>query len=352
MNEHFIFHPHKAGAGTYPEWTTPDVATPVMSCAIQGTRQLLRHDDTGATMRSRKYKSQGAVKASGAIRLKGYPVGLLPWLFRLFLSDAAVAAAGATGYDNDLLPDDTLVQLGWLSIQKWYSSAVAENVRGAAPGRIRLSCKGGEELQVDADFTAADTSKGGGTWSGGAAAPDTLGAIPYPAAMPVPLRFHEGAIILGGTPEKVGKKLSVSAGTTVATIDTFELEIALNAEGVYAIRDGAPTIAYTRHGAREITWRGDIDFATPLVTYYDYMRAATEMSVRLDFVSDDEYESGHNYELHITLPRMVWPEDGAPLPAIDGSLAPKKQAIRLVSMMSAVVDTDLGVSIKTTDDLT
>jgi hypothetical protein len=118
------------------------------------------------------------------------------------------------------------------------------------------------------------------------------------------------------------------------------------------IRDGAPTIAYTRHGAREITWRGDIDFATPVVTYYDYMRAATEMSVRLDFVSDDEYESGHNYELHITLPRMVWPEDGAHLPAIDGSLTPKKQAIRLVSMMHTSVNTDLGVSIKTTDDLT
>lgn len=351
MNEHLIFAINTSG--TYPAWTTPDKAIPVNSCTFAGARALMRHEDTGATIRSRRYTSQGAVNAAGSVAMKGYPVYLLPWVFRSFLTDAAQAAAG-TGWDNDLLPNDgTDVQLPWFSFQKRYTASIAENVKGAVLQKLTLACRGGEELQVTMDFIAEDIAKAGGTWSDGTSSPAVIASVPYPSTMPVPLRFHEGAIIRGGTVSKSTKKLSVASGTTVATIETFNLEIALNTEGRFAIRDGAPTIAYTRHGERAITFTAEVDWADYATTYLDAMRAATETAIRLEFTSDDEFDTGENYELFITMPRMVYPEDGGPFPQLDGTLMPKKQAIKLVSLQSNddTVDVDIGVSIQTSDDL-
>lgn len=349
MNEHLLFAINTTG--TYPAWTTPDKAIPVMSCSFAGARALDRHEDTGSTIRSRRYKSQNAMNVKGSIAMKGYPVYLIPWLFRSFLTSAAQVAAG-TGWDNDLLPNDANdVQLPWFSFQKRYTASVAENIRGAVVQKVALSCKGGEQLMASMDFIAADIGRAGQTWSDGTACPAVVTPVPYPATMPVPLRFHEGSIIVGGTPSLATNKMSVAGGTTVATIETFNLEMALNVEGRFAVRDGAPTIAYTRHGERLITFTGDIDWATYGTTYYDAMLAATETCLRLEFSSDSEFDTGQNYELFITLPRMVYPEDGGTFPQLDGTLMPKKQSLKLISMEHTTLTSDIGVSIQTSDDL-
>lgn len=349
-NEHLIFTEHLSGS--FPAWGTPDKAIPVASVTLAGSRALDIHDDTGATTRSRAYKSQGAVNASGTITMRAYPRYLLPFLFRSFLTDVDVNAAGA-GYDNDLLPNDLVdVQLPWFSFQKYYSSTVAENVRGAVIQKLTLACAGGEVMNVTADFVAADIAKAGGTWSDGSASAAVVGSIPYPSPMPTPLRFHEGSIKIGGSASKSGNKLS-SSGSAVGTIETFQLEITINTEGRFAVRDGAPTIAYTRHGARDIVFTGDIDWANLSMSYYDDMLAAAETVVRLEFVSDAAYGGSDKYELILTMPRMVWPDGGAPTPQLDGVQMPKKQSLTLNQMQDiTTTDTDFGVSFQTLDDLT
>lgn len=354
-NEHLIVLPHFSG--TYPAFTQPSTgnggkAIPITSVTIAGSRALDIHDDTGGTKRSRAYKSQGAMNVSGTITMRGYPLHLIPWVFRSFLTDVDVNAAG-TGYDNDLLPNDSVdVQLPWFSMQKYYSSTVAENIKGAVVQKISLSCSGGEVLNTTIDFIAADISKAGGTWSDGSASPGVVAALPYPSPMPVPLRFHEGAVKLGGTASKSTNKLS-STGTAICTIESFTLDITLNTEGRFAICDGAPTIAYTRHGQRDITLQAEIDWADLSMTYYDAMLAATETVARLDFISDVAYGGSDNYELFITLPRMVWQENGAPTPQLDGVIMSKMQSLNLVAMEDiTTTNTDIGVSIQTLDDLT
>ena len=343
MADHLTFAINTSG--TYPAWTTPDKSIPVTTADFNGTRVLNRFEDTGATIRSRKYQSQGAVTGTGSIAMRGYPVYLLPWLFRSFLTDAAQTTAG-TGYVNNLLPGDaTDVQLPWMSIQQKYSSAVGQNARGCVLNQLTLSCAGGEELNVSADFVVADTARVGGNWS------DALVSPAYPATLPPPLRFHEGSIIMGGTPSVASKKITVSGGTTVATIESFNLSIALNVEGRFAILDGMPTIAYTRHGERNIELTMDIDWAAFATTYYDAMKAGTETSVQLKFISDGVYGSTNNYELYVNLPRMVYPEDGGPYPQVDGTHMPKKQALKLVAMEHSTIVADIGVTFKTTDDL-
>lgn len=355
-NEHLIFVPHLSGS--YPAFTQPTVgnggkAIPVTSVTLGGSRALDIHEDTGSTKRTRAYKSQGAVNASGTITMQGYPRYLIPFVFRSFLTDVAVNAAGI-GYDNDLLPNDSVdVQLPWFSFQKYYSSTVAENIRGAVIQKITLSCAGGEVLKTSLDFIAADVTEAGQNWSDGlTASPGVVSSIPYPDPMPTPLRFHEGNIEFGGSASIAGKKLSAN-GSSIGTIESFTLSITLNTEGRFAVRDGDPTIAYTRQGQRAILFEGGIDWANLSMTYYRDMLAANETVVRLEFVSDAVYGGSDNYELFITLPRMVWPPGGAPTPPLDGTIMPKKQSLRLMNMEDiTTTNTDIGASIQTLDNLT
>ena len=346
MADHLTFG--IATSGTYPAWTTPDKSIPVTSADFTGTRVNNRFEDTGATVRSRKYHSQGAVTGTGSISMRAYPVYLIPWVFRSFLTDAAESAEG-DGYDTDLLPNDgTDTQLPWFSFQQKYNASVGQSARGCVVNSITLSASGGEEANVSLDFVVADTARVGGNWSDGSTSAPTLATPTYPD-LPAPWRFHEGVIIQGGTPSKSTNKLNIAGGTTVATIESLSLSIALNVEGRFAIRDGMPTIAYTRHGERNIELTAEIDWADFGTDYYDAMKAATETAMRLSFISDSYYSGSNPYELIITLPRMVYPEDGGPFPQVDGTHMPKRQALKWIALEHATLATDIGVSIQTTD---
>jgi len=348
VSEHLTFAINTSGS--YPAWSTPNKSIPVTSASFAAARALNRFEDTGSTIRSRRYKSQGAVNnASGSISFRGYPVYLLSWMFRAFLLDAAQSAAG-TGWKNDLLPDDTVQQLPWFSFQQRYAASVGQNARGAVLNQMTLSCAGGEELNVQSDFVVADVALAGGDWSDGSNSPSLVSAA-YPATLPPPLRFHEGQIIFGGSVSKSTNALSLTGGTTIATFQSIQLQIANNAEGRYTVRDGAPTISRTRHGIRDITLSGDVDWSDFTTSHYDAMQAATETAVQLKFISDGTFSSGQNYQLIITLPRMVWTQDGAPLPDMDGSKAAKTQSLSLVAMEDETLATDIGVTFRTTDDL-
>ncbi len=356
MNEHLAFNFHSSG--TYPAFTNPTGvnATPVESFNIDGVRNLEIPADTGATIRSRAYQHQGAVTANGSLTMRAYPTGLIPWLFRSFLTDVDANLDG-TAYDNDMLPDDpaavTTPQLPWFSFVQYYAATIGQAVRGAVPTKITLSCTGGEALMVAVDFIAADTGRSGGTWSGGAAIA-SLPTISYPATLPPPLRFHEGNIYLGGAITLSGNKLTTSQSTAEGTIDTFTIEITLNVEGRFPIRDGDPTIGYTRHGIRDIVFTGDYDWADYSATNYNNIRSATETALQLRFISDADMPTiARKYELFLNFPRMVWPQDGGLLPSVSGEIMPRKQSIRLVAMQDiATTLYDVGVSIQTEADLT
>ena len=357
MNEHLTYNFH--GSGTYPTFTNPSSvnAIPVTNFNIDGVRNLEIPADTGATIRSRSYKHQGAVNATGTLNMLAYPTGLLPWLFRSFLTDVDANLDGAA-YDNDLLPDDpdsiTTPQLPWFSFVQYYAGVTGQAVSGAVPTKITLSCTGGEALMVAVDFIAADTGKSGGTWSDGSSVP-SLPTVSYPSSLPDPLRFHEGNIYLGGTITKSGNKLVTDNTTPVGVIDTFTLEITLNVEGRYPIRDGAPTIGYTRHGIRDIVFSGDYDWADYTDANYDNIRSAAESALQLRFISDEDIPtiSGKKYELYLNFPRMVWPQDGGLLPPVSGEVMPRKQSISLIAMQDiSTTQYDIGVSIQTEADLT
>ena len=354
-NEHLTYGLHKSG--TFPAFTNPAStnAIPVENFNIDGTRTLEIPEDTGATIRSKAYKYQGAVNASGSMSMRAYNTGLIPLLFRSFLTDVDANLDGSA-YDNDLLPDDagsiTTPQNPWFSFVQYYGATIGQAVRGAVLSKITLSCTGGEALMVACDFIAADTGKSGGTWSDGVSIA-SLPTVAYPATVPPPLRFHEGSLTFGGSMTKSGNKLSTN-GSPVCLIDTFSLEITLNTEGRFPICDGAPTIGYTRHGARDIVFTGDYDWADYTDTNYDDMKDAAETALQLKFISDADMPTiAKKYELIVNLPRMVWPEDGGLLPPVDGVVMPKKQSIRLVSMQDITTTlTDIGVSIQTEADLT
>lgn len=354
-NEHLAYGIHTSG--TFPAYTNPSStnAIPIESFNIDGVRTLAIPEDTGATIRSRAYKHQGAVNASGSLTMKAYPTGLLPLLFRSFLVDVDANLDGAA-YDNDLLPDDagsiTTPQNPWFSFVQYYGATTGQAIRGAVLSKITLSCTGGEALMIAADFVAADTGASGGTWSDGTSIA-SLPTIVYPATVPPPLRFHEGGIYLGGSMTQSGNKLSTN-GSAVLLIDTFSLEITLNTEGRFPIRDGAPTIGYTRHGIRDIVFTGDWDWADYSETNYNSMRAASETPLQLRFISDPDMPTiSEKYELFVNMPRMIWPEDGALFPPVDGVVMPKKQSVRLVAMEDiTTTNTDIGVSIQTEANLT
>lgn len=354
-NEHLAYGIHTAGS--FPAFTNPTStnAIPVESFNINGVRKHEIPEDTGSTIRSRAYKHQGAVNASGSLTMKAYPTGLVPLLFRSFLTDVDANLDGAA-YDNDMLPDDpgsiTNPQNPWFSFVQYYGATVGQSIRGAVLSKITLSCTGGEALMIAADFVAADTGKSSGTWSDGTSIA-SLPTIAYPATVPPPLRFHEGGIYEGGSMSLSTNKMTTT-GSAIGLIDTFSLEITLNLEGRFPIRDGAPTIGYTRHGIRDIVFTGDWDWADYDDTQYDAMRAASETPLQLRFISDANMPTiAVNYELIISLPRMIWPEDGALFPPVDGVVMPKKQSVRLVAMQDiTTTQYDIGVSIQTEANLT
>lgn len=357
MNEHITYNLHTSGS--YPAFTNPTGvnAVPVTSFNIDGVRAANVPEDTGATIRSRAYKHQGAVNASGSLTMLAYPTSLLPLLFRSFLTDIDANLDGAA-YDNDMLPDDpdsiTTPQLPWFSFVQYYAGVTGKAIRGAVMTKLTLACTGGEALTVAVDWIAADTGKSGGTWADNVTSIPSLPTVSYPATLPAPLRFHEGSIHIGGTISKTGNKLT-STNAPVAVIDTFTLEITLNVEGRFPIQDGMPTIGYTRHGIRDIQFSGDYDWADYTTTNYDNIRSAAETGLQLRFISDDDIPTvaGKKYEVILTFPRMVWPADGGLLPPVSGVVMPRKQSIRLFTMQDiTTTQYDIGVSVQTEDDLT
>lgn len=358
MPEHLSYK--LSTSGSYPVWETPDASMPVTSANFTGTRTLNIFPDTGATRRTRSYFSPGAVAGSGSVSFRAYPTGLLPWLLRSIFTDASSTAAGA-GWRNELLPDDTLVQLPWFSfqIQRVFGATVTENAKGCVVNSLTLSSAPGEEVNVSAEFTVEDTARTGGTWSDGTTSAPSAVTLAYPTnpdtgIIPAPLRFHEGTIRYNPTHTLAGKRLNVSGGTVLGTVESFNLAINLNTVGHYAIRQGAPTIAYTRQGERSIELTADIDWAAADTTYYEAMKAPGKIGMSITFASDETYSSGEVYELRINMPGMIQPEDSAPFPDIDGSLESKMLATRWIAMEETVSGTlqDIGVTMKTTDDLT
>ena len=355
-NEHFIISP-AATSGTYDAWTTPTIAVPVRSATFRGSRDVIQHDDTGSFTRAMRHISLGAVNSTGnSLSSYLFPTGLMPWLFRSFLTNAAQVPAGS-GYVNHLLPQPSTVQPPWFSFQQVWNFVRGQNVRGAVLESLAIGLNGGEHGTMDANFTIADAAAAGGTWSDGSASGAMLdsstvqSAYNTAAAALVPFRFHEAAIITGANIANSSGELTVSGGTTVATLNSVQLDFQLNAEGLHYLRQGAPTIARTYHNARTINITGSVDWTDGASTYYDAMRAGTTTSLVIDLVHDLEFSAGQNWRLRMTFPRVVHPTQGADFPVVDGSRSNKRQALTWTTLDDLTLGVDLGVSIWTDIDL-
>ena len=351
MAEHLNWGYRETGA--YGDWQNPVDSIPVTSADLNATRTYNRFEDTGSIGKSRRYASPLGVDGSGNISMRAYPIGLFPWLFRSVLMNSTAEVNGI-GWDNHMLPADndlSKIQPGWFSIQKAYSPGQrTEFVRGVALSSLTLSATGGEEANVSADVIVQDTGHGSTGWSDGASTPSSQ-SVSYPAPLPDPLRFDEGRIFLGGTPTLSGNnEILLSGSEETITFESFSLTMNFNAEGRFAIRNGPPTFAYTRNGEREIEFTGDIDWSNYPQTYYTRMKAATRAAIQLNFTGN-EYGGGINYRLKLNLPYAVYQEDSANYPTLDGSHTPKLQTVNLVAMEHPTIQTDIGVSFRTLENM-
>jgi hypothetical protein len=354
MLTQFIFK-EPTTTGAYGTWVAPDKRSPVTSVNFDGGPELITLLTTEGTTRAPKSRVSGLMQASGSLTMPAYPTGFLPWAIRSFLADNDSTASGS-GFINDLLPDDSLVQFPWFSLQLVYSESEARSVRGAVPSSWTLSAAAGAEMTTSFDFVAQDIAHVGGNWHDKppTAAPAVVAVSTIADPLPRPFVFCDGRVLTGTNVTKSGNKLTLVGGTKIANLESFTLELDLAVEGKSAIDNTGCTINRTRHNLRKATLTGDLDWADPNATYWETMNAGTQLFIQIELVSSDEYDIvlGLPYKMIITLPHMVMPSAGDGTPALMGDKVSKNQSLTFESFEDSDTVTDIGVTIHCDEDLT
>lgn len=333
-NEHFMFGEET----TYGTWVAPDKALPVISATVAPEAPLLIDEATGGG-RGRRDGAPGAIAVSGDVETYLYPTQL-GWLLRSVFATRAVTGTGP--YVNKFLIDDD-VALDSFSLQKRYSAATAESIRGAKITRIQISARTREFAMCSLGFVGKDATINGSTWSDGSAAPAVLTPT-YPASMPEAFKFYQGEIIFGGTVAETSGELVVTGGAAEVDFDNIELEMNFNVgTDAYGVNVGDRTIQTADEGRRELAVRFDPNFDTNPSAYYTDWKAGTPAVIQLHFIQ------GTN-ELRIVLPNVKY-ETGA-LPELNAEYGLKRFTVEGIPLLDQTLDRDVGMTITTTEDLT
>jgi hypothetical protein len=355
MLEQFIYLMQESPPDDYDGvFVVPTTRSPVTTSDFKGGKTLIDLPNTEGDSRAMRDNVPGLMEASGTVIMPAYPTGFMPQVIRSFLTNNDASASG-TGFTNDLLPDDTIVQYPWFSIQNVYSSTMAQSIRGAVLSKWTLAAAAGALVTSAAEFVSQDISMVGGFWSDDVtAAPGVVGSSTL-APETRPFIFNDGQIFTGsGAISLIGNKISIASLSKIADLESFSLEVDLGVEGRPAICDAPPTINRTRHGLRKSTLTADVDWAIPDAAYWNLMQANTPLYLQIRFTSPDFFDmTGPKfYKMTIVLPRMHFPSGGGDIPVLDGTKTSKNQSITLESYQEKGIGLDIGIGLDLEEDLT
>ena len=96
-----------------------------------------------------------------------------------------------------------------------------------------------------------------------------------------------------------------------------------------------------------MTVKMDIDVSTLETTFYDYVRAGSNVSLQLT-LTGAEIETGHNYTFVLTLPNLIF--DEADYPDVSGEQSRRVQSVSATAIQHA--DTAHAIGLVLTDTQT
>jgi hypothetical protein len=322
----------------YGVWITPTMALPISSCNLTSKRGLLIPSLTGFG-RGRGVVVQGEKPVSGQLVLPLWPQYMPSILRALFTAVVSTQQGGTIAYRHKLLLDDTAA-FGSLSVEKQYSSAMAQFVKGVQIGKLTIGCKAKEIAVCTLDLVAKDDAWVGGTWDDtGAAAPVITSPVPYPATLVLPFRFYQGVVYKGGTVALTSGELVVAAGAALGYVEAAEIAIDTGLDPFYGL-SSTPTQIVAREGEHKITCKLDVDWIGHDDDFIVDGRTAAETIVQLKFVGGT-IAGGYAYECTLTLPRCVPPQ--AEPPALAGDKKRRSGVVNYECLKEATTDHDVGL---------
>lgn len=331
---------------TWGTWVAPTKAIPVRSASVNPETTFMEAGVTGGG-KGRRPGAAGEISVNGPMETLLYPVDL-GFIVRTLFKTRAKTAAGA-GWLNKLLPNDA-VDNGSLSLQKRYTSARAESIKGAKINTFTLSARSREYATATFDFAAKDAAASGGTFSDGVAAPAVIDPVPYSVGLPDGLKFYQGELLLGGSYTLVAGQLVYTGGTARCEIDNVELTANFNiSTDAYGLCLDDRTVQALDEGQREVNLRFDPNFATVGFEFYNAWRNGTPAAVQLHFLGP-EFEAGQKYDLKFSLPYVVY--QNAANPEINAEYGLKRSTVEGGCYIDPTLGVDWGLAWQTTDDLT
>lgn len=340
-NEHLVIGPETV-FGTF---VTPTIALPVLKANHTVGREYIdkRYTAAGRALRNRY---QGKKAPSGSIEMDLWPDYMGRFLKAAGLDNITTTTpGGATTARQHAFLLGTTMQLASLSAQIKRSAAIATNLRGLVIDKITIKAVAGEVVSFMVDFLAKDEAPAGGTWDAdGSASAAIIGTPTYIGATLVPYRFFNAALILGGTPSLTSNVYSIAGGTTIALAESLEISIENNLDAPHFLTSD-PTPGVIVGQDFNVTVKLDIDVSTLVTTFYDYVRAGTNVALKLD-LTGAEIETSHNYEFDLTLPNLVF--DEADYPDISGEQSRRVQSLSATAIQHAATAHAIGIVLKDT----
>lgn len=339
--EHFIIAPETV-FGTF---VTPTRAYPVLKASHDIGREYLdkRYSGSGRALNTRY---QGKKAPSGSVEMDLWPDYMGRFLKAAGLDNITTTTpGGATTARQHAFLLGTTAQLASLSAQIKRSATIATNLRGVVIDKITIKAVAGEVVSFMMDFLAKDEAPAGGTWdSDGSASAAVIASPTYIGATLVPYRFFNAALVLGGTPSLTSNVYSIAGGTTIALAESLEISIENNLDAPHFLT-ADPTPGKIVGQDFNVTVKMDMDVSDLVTTYYDYVRAGSNVALKLD-LTGALIESGQNYEFDLTLPNLVF--DEASYPDISGEQSRRVQSISATAIQHAASANAIGITLKDT----
>ncbi|MCP4990884.1 MAG: hypothetical protein GY928_34035 [Colwellia sp.] len=341
--------------GNYGDWTAPSLRGDVETASLVGgmTQEVLPNVDS--TSKARSKHVQTLMNASGSVTSSLYPSGWLERVMRSLFTNNDVTAL-ATGYTNDMLPDDSVTQLPWFSTQLVYDSDTARSGRGVVVSKISINVGAGAVGKFTTDLIVQDIAMRDATkigkWSDGVTdAPAVITGATLVGDGLRPYVFSNAQILTGDGVTKTGNKLSITNPVVRCEIESFSLDIDVAAEGRPAVCQGPPTIKRTLTSTRMATLSFDNTWITPNLDYWEAMQTGEVFYVQVSFISPDFIFGTTPYSMTITFPYMIIDSEGDGTPDLDGTKSIKTQSVTMTSFENPDVGTDIQVSIDSLYDL-
>lgn len=341
-NEHVIVGPETV-FGTF---VTPTRAFPVLKANHTIGREYIDKRYTGSS-RTLHNRYQGKKAPSGSIEMDLWPDYMGRFLRAAGFDVTTTTPGGATTARQHALLLGTTMQLPSLSAQIKRSATIATNLRGMVIDKLTLKAVAGEVVSCMMDFLAKDEAPAGGVWDAdGSGSTAVIGTPTYIGATLVPFRFFNAALVLGGTPSLTSNVYAIAGGTTITLAESLEISIENNLDAPHFLT-ADPTPGVIVGQDFNVTAKLDIDVSTLATTFYDYVRAGSNVALQLT-LTGAEIEAGHPYALVLTLPNLIF--DEADYPDVSGEQSRRVQSISATAVQHA--DTAHAIGIVLTDTQT